>query len=123
MAQHNSYLSKQINTMINQKATEQELFHLINEAEDLWVLDAPSYESRHQLMRFLWDKYPDKLDEQNSYQKDKDIITELVQFSGLGLVFADDQLKRDIALLSSAVRADYRAWFFIPQELHKEVKY
>ena len=122
MAQHNSDVSNQIHTMLNQNATEKELFQLINEAEELWVLDASSYESRHQLMLFLWDNYPEKLDEQNSYKKDKDIITELVQFSGLGLVFADDLLKRDISLLSSAASADYRAWFFIPKDLHEEVK-
>ena len=122
MAQHNSDVSNQIHTMLNQNATEKELFQLINEAEELWVLDASSYESRHQLMLFLWDNYPEKLDEQNSYKKDKDIITELVQFSGLGLVFADDCLKQDIELLAFAVRADYRAWFFIPQELHEDVE-
>jgi hypothetical protein len=122
MAEYNSGVSRQIITMLNQNATGQELRQFINDYEELWVLDGPSYESRHQLMQFLWDKYPDKIDEQNSFQKDKDIITELVQISGLGLVFADEQLKRDIALLSSAVQADYRAWFFIPNELHEEVK-
>jgi hypothetical protein len=45
-----------------------------------------------------------------------------VQQSGLGLVFADDSLKNDIDLLSTAARADYRAWFFIPQELRQEVE-
>jgi hypothetical protein len=122
MAEYNSGVSRRIITMLNQNVTEQELRQFINDYEELWVLDGPSYESRHQLMQFLWDKYPDKINEQNSYQNDRDVIKELVQISGLGLTFAGEELKTDIALLSSAVQADYRAWFFIPNELHEEVK-
>ena len=122
IAEHNSNLSQQIYEMLNQNASEQELFQLVNEAEDLWFLDVPSYFSRHQLMRYLWDNHQDKFDEHNSYQKDKAILMELVQQSGLGLVFADDSLKNDIDLLSTAVRADYRAWFFIPQELRQQIE-
>lgn len=122
IAEHNNNLSKQIDKMLNQNASEQELFQLVNEAEDLWVLDVPSYFSRHQLMRYLWDNHQDKFDDHNSYQKDKAIMMELVQQSGLGLVFADDSLKNDIDLLTTAARADYRAWFFIPQELRQKVE-
>lgn len=122
IAVHNSKLSKQIHEMINQNTSEQELFNFVNKAKDLWVLDVCDYLSRHELMNYLWDNYQDKFDELNSYQKDKDVLIELVQISSLGLVFADSSLKNDIELLSMAVQSDYRAWFFVPQDLHETVK-
>lgn len=122
MAKHNSGFSNQFIEMLNQNATEIELFNYINNAHYLWVLDVSSYYSRHLLMCFLWDNNQEKFDNFNTYKKDKDVLKELIQISSLGLVFADDCLKQDIELLAFAVRADYRAWFFIPQELHEEVK-
>lgn len=122
MAKHNSALSNQLIEMLNQNASEMELFNFINSADYLWVLDVSSYYSRHQLMCFLWDNHQKKFDNFNTYKIDKGVLMELVQISSLGLVFADDCLKKDVELLAVAVQADYRAWFFIPQELHEAVK-
>lgn len=122
VAIHHRNYSNILKTMLNENRSEQELFEVINTFGELKVEDPWFYLSRHQLMSYLWENHQEKFDDMKSYQKNKEVISELVKFSGLGLVFADEVLKRDIDLLCTAVKADDRSWIFVPNDLEEKVQ-
>jgi len=124
VATYNKDYSNQLKVRLDQNASEKDLFLLITSFEDLKVnKDVDSYLSRHQLMDYLWENHNDKFDELKSYQKDKEIISELLDISGLGLSFADNELKRDLDFLLSALQKDHRCWVFIPKDIQNNLEF
>ena len=76
-----------------------------------------TFYSRHYFMQFIWDNFNDKLDETASYKCDREIILALINFNGLGLSFASENLKKDREVLLLGIKNDFRAFHFVDDSL------
>jgi hypothetical protein len=81
------------------------------------VIKLSFFYSRHYFMQYIWDNFNNKLDESYSYMSDREIILALINFNGLGLSFASENLKKDREILLKAIKNDFRAFYFVDNSL------
>jgi hypothetical protein len=81
------------------------------------VIKVSFFYSRHYFMQYIWDNFNNKLEESYSYMSDREIILALINFNGLGLSFADENLKKDREVLLKAIKNDFRAFHFVDNSL------
>jgi len=81
------------------------------------VIKLSFFYSRHYFMQYIWDNFNNKLDESYSYMSDREIILALINFNGLGLSFASENLKKDREVILKAIKNDFRAFYFVDNSL------